>query len=254
MSNSYRIETPVDDDISCDPPYDVANLWKDTISEFAGTFLFVYIALSGVNQSVIMGGGNLAVAICFAFGLSAGIFVAGKSGGHLNPAVSFTAFLTSIDFDIKRLVMYVAAQMLGGFLAACLIMAMYYSYINDYKHKETFAGTFGTVKYSNVSFVSALIDQFVGSVLLMLAILIIPDGKYKPIGIGCSLGALGLFQGINGFALNLARDFGPRVVSSLAIGSVAFTAGDHWFWVPMVVPFFGMPFGLFVAKLLKLLQ
>ncbi len=254
MSNSYEIETPVDDDISCDPLYDMQTLWKDIQCEFIGTFAFVYIGLSGVNQSIIMGGGNLAVALCFAFGLSMGIFLAGKSGGHLNPAVSFTALLTSIDFDLKRFFMYVCAQLLGGFFAALVVMAMYYSYINNYKYKETFAGTFGTVKSQHVSLVSAIIDQFIGSFILILAIIYIPEKKYKPLAIGGTLGALGLFQGINGFAFNLARDFGPRIVSSFAIGTIAFSAGGHWFWVPMIVPFIAMPCGYAFARYLKSLE
>jgi aquaglyceroporin related protein len=254
MSGVYQIDTPVDDDISCDPLYDSQTLWKDTISEFAGTLVFVYIGLAGVNQSVLTDGGGLAVSLCFAFGLTAGIFVANKSGGHLNPAVSFTALLTNVDFSLQRFVMYTCAQLLGGFVGAGLVMCMYYSYINNFKHKEVFAGTFGTVKSPHVSLFSAILDQFVGSVILMLAIIIIPDGKCKPIGIGCTLGALGLFQGVNGFALNLARDFGPRLVSAFAIGSVAFSAEGYWFWVPMIVPFLAMPVGFMVAKTLKTLE
>ncbi len=251
MAAVYEIDTPVDDDISSDPLYDMETLWKDTICEFTGTFTFIYISLSGVNQSVITNTGQLGVAMCFAFGLTAGIHVAGRSGGHLNPAVSLVAFLTNVDFDIRRFAMYVCAQMLGGVVASMLIMSMYYSVINNYKHKEVFAGTFGTEKSQSVSVVSSIIDQFIGSVVLINAVMLSPDNRFKPLSIGCSLGALGLFQGLNGFAFNLARDLGPRIVSSWAIGSIAFSANDYWFWIPAVVPFFAMPAGVFIANYLK---
>ncbi len=256
MTNSYELETPddINDDVSCDPLYDTDTLWKDTQSEFIGTFVFVYISLSGVNQALIMQGGNLAIALCFAFGLTTGIFIAGKSGGHLNPAVSFTAMITNVDFKFNRFLMYACAQVLGGFGGALLVMAMYYSYINNFTHKELFAGTFGTVKSPHVSLFSAIIDQFIGSIILIGAIVYVPDGKYKPIAIGCTLGALGLFQGVNGFALNLARDFGPRIVASMAIGRIAFSASDYCFWIPMVIPFLGMPVGYYIIKYIKSLE
>ncbi len=254
MSNSYAIETPVDEEdiVAQQPLLNDETIFRDAILEFFGTFFFVYIGLSGVNQSLIMNGGNLTVALCFAFGLTAGIIISGKSGGHLNPAVSFTVCLTHFDFSFKRFIAYMIAQVAGGFFAGLLVYVMYCSYINSYKHKEVFAGTFGTMRSPNVSLFSAIIDQFVGSALLMLAIIIIPDSKFKPIAVGCSLGALGIFHGVNGFALNLARDFGPRVVSAFTLGTTPFTAGDYWFWVPMVIPFLGMPFGYLVSRLLDL--
>lgn len=254
MSAVYEIETPIDDDINMDPMYDMESLWKDSLHELIGTFTFIYISLSGVNQSIITNTGTLGVALCFAFGLTSGIYIAGHSGGHLNPAVSLTAYISNVEFDLRRLVMYICAQMIGGVLASALIMSMYYSLINNYKHKEVFAGTFGTLKSPSVSVFSSIIDQFVGSVFLINAILLSPDCKFKPLIIGCSLGALGLFQGLNGFAFNLARDLGPRIVSSWAIGSIAFSAADYWFWIPAVVPFFAMPVGLFIANFIKQLN
>ncbi len=247
MPEAYTIETPIDDAIDCDPAYDEQCLWKDTIGEFAGTALFVYIGLSSIQQTMLTAGSSLGVPLCFAFGLTAGIVVSGKSGGHLNPAVSLTVFLMDAGFGVKRLIMYTCAQLCGGALAAMVVMATYYSFINNYKHKEVFAGTFGTVKSPHVSLASSIIDQFVGSALLMMAIVMIPNHKYKPIAVGGVLGALGMFQGVNGFAFNLARDLGPRIVSWWAIGSIAFSAGGTWFWVPMLVPFLAMPVGCMLA-------
>jgi MIP family channel proteins len=221
------------------------------MSEFAGTFLFVYISLAGVNQAVLTNQNQFHIALCFAFGLTAGIVVANKSGGHLNPAVSMITYLSDHTFDLERLVWYIGAQMLGGIFAAMMVLAVYYSWIDSTKHKETFAGTFGTLRDPNNSLFASVLDQFIGSALLMLAIVVIPSSALKPLAIGSSLGALGLFQGTNGFAFNLARDLGPRIVSSFVLNSIPFKAADYWFWVPMIVPFFGVAFGFMISNVLR---
>jgi len=246
---SVEIMTPPDDREIVYEDEEDRPLWKDITGEFVGTFLFVYISLAGVNQAVLTNQGQFHIALCFALGLTSGIVVANKSGGHLNPAVSVVTFFTNDNFDLHRLIGYIGAQMLGGFCAGLSVLAVYYSWINNFKHKETFAGTFGTLKNHNNSLFASIIDQFIGSALLMFAIITIPNSRFKPLMIGASLGALGLFQGTNGFAFNLARDFGPRLVSSFVLGATPFTSEEYWFWVPMVVPFVGVAFGFFMSGL-----
>lgn len=229
-------------------------LVKNMLLEFFGTFSFVYVSLAGVNQAVLtQANSQLDIAICFAFGLTAGIYIAGKSGGHLNPGVSFALFLTGHDMTFKKLVGYVAAQMLGGFAAALLVIAVYYGWINEFSD-EAMVGSFGTLKNPGNSLFGSILDQFVGSAILMFGITAVPDMKCKPVIIGLLLGSLALFQGSNGFAFNLARDFSPRVASAIVFGSTPFSSMDYWFWVPMVVPFFGIPFGWLLAKLLAKLD
>jgi aquaglyceroporin related protein len=234
-------------------------LWKDAVSEFLGTLTFVYIALAGVNQVVLSSQGfayvdQFHIAMCFAMGLTAGIVIAGKSGGHLNPGVSFTMFIFDEEFSFKKFVIYSVSQLLGGFTAGLLVLSVYYSWINNSDNKKQYIGSFGTLKNGNNSLFAGILDQFIGSALLMLGILLAPDSHFKPMIIGIVLGGLGLFQGSNGFAFNLARDFGPRVASSIVFGSDVFKYEDHWFWVPAIVPFFGIPFGYIVYKSLQFIN
>lgn len=229
-------------------------LWKDLCLEFCGTFLFVYISIAGVNQVVLSSTGiidQFHIALCFALGLSSGVIVAGKSGGHLNPAVSATVFLTDPDFGFTRLIGYMFAQTCAGFAAGLLVLSVYYSWINDLPESNTLIGSFGTLKNSHNSLFASILDQFIGSALLMFGIVTTPDSWSKPLTVGAVLGGLGLFQGTNGFAFNLARDFGPRLASAIVFGSDAFTAVDSWVWVPAIVPFFGVFFGWVCAVLLK---
>jgi aquaglyceroporin related protein len=230
-------------------------LWKDAISEFIGTTLFVYISLAGVNQAILTNQSQLHIAQCFALGLTSGIIVANKSGGHLNPAVSVITYITNQEFGLTRLISYIAAQMCGGFVGGLLVLSVYYSWINNFDDKDTlFAGAFGTGKETNNSLFASILDQFYGSALLMFGIVMIPDSSVKPLAIGTVLGALGLFQGTNGFAFNLARDLGPRIASSIVLGATPFTFANYWFWVPMIIPFFGVAFGCMMAKLIKKLD
>ena len=233
-------------------------LWKDILLEYFGTLTFVYISLAGVNQAVLSAGSGAVdqvhVALCFTLGLTAGIIVAGQSGGHLNPAVSLTMYATDSNFNAKRLLGYIVAQVYGGFTAGLLVISVYYSWINNLKDPETSIGSFGTLKNDNNSLFSAILDQFIGSALLMLGAMMTSASWYKPITVGTILGGLGLFQGTNGFAFNLARDFGPRAASAVVFGTEPFTAADYWFWVPAVIPFFGIPFGWGLHKVLSALK
>jgi MIP family channel proteins len=233
----------------------VRPIWKDAALEFFGTFLFVYISLAGVNQTVLSGSSDqVHIALCFAIGLTSGILVAKRSGAHLNPAVTMTVYCTSQSFELVRMISYIIAQLCGGFCAGLLVLAIYYSWINNYPQSNVLIGSFGTLKNENNSLGSAIIDQFVGSALLMIPIAIAPESWVKPITIGVTIGALGLFQGSNGFAFNLARDFAPRLASTIVFGADSFSAASNWFWVPVVVPFFGIPVGWFLARQLTMIQ
>ena len=255
MSTVVEIPTPEEQYRLEPPPYRA--LWKDIALEFFGTLTFVYISLAGVNQVVLSNPNSVDqfhIALCFTLGLSSGIIVADKSGGHLNPAVSLTVYGTDPDFGTTRLIGYMLAQLCGGFTAGLLVLAVYYSWINNSAESNTAIGSFGTLKNESNSLVAAILDQFIGSALLMFGIIMTPDSSTKPLTIGAILGGLGLFQGSNGFAFNLARDLGPRLASSIVFGSDVFTASDHWFWVPIVIPFIGIRFGLSMAQMLKSIQ
>lgn len=230
------------------------SLWKDCALECVGTFSFVYIALAGVSQVVLSGSSDqLHVALCFALGLTSGIVIAGKSGGHLNPAVSMTVYLTDPWFCTNRFLGYIISQFVGAFVAALVVIAVYYGWINE-GPDELSVGSFGTFKNPNNSLFGSILDQFIGAALLMFAILRVPDSRFKPAIIGIVLGGIALFNGSNGFAINPARDFGPRLASSIVFGDLAFTKEDHWFWVPLVIPFFGAPFGYALHLLMKLID
>lgn len=231
------------------------SLWDDCMLEAVGMAFFVYISLSGVHQAVFTALGSASavneihVALCFMLGLSAGITIALKSGAHLNCAVSFALFVFgSISF--KRFIAYTSAQMIGAFLAALLVLAVNDSRINNLADDHVLMGAYGTLRNPANSLFSTIIDQIIGTALLMVGIIKSTNTKWKPLYIGMVLGGLGLFQGSNSYAFNPSRDFAPRVASSIIYGSDPFTNQDSWFWVPMLMPFVGAPLGYVIAQLL----
>ena len=252
MSVVVEIPTP-EGSFICEPFNEERSLYRDIGLEFLGTFVFVYISLAGVHQAVLTESAStqLQVAICFMIGLASGIIVAGRSGGHLNPAVTLTTYMTGSGFGLSRLIGYMLAQLAGGFIAGMLVLAVYYSWIKDYPESNAQIGAFGTLRDPHNSLFQSILDQFIGSALLMFGIVFTPASWSKPITIGAVLGGLGLFQGTNGFAFNPARDLGPRLASSIIFSTKPFTVESHWFWVPLVIPFFGVAFGWKAAQLLK---
>ncbi len=254
MTTSLEIATPHSSLNQEDLSYVVERpLFHDALLEMTGTALFVYISLAGVHQAVLAALSasstvdQLHIAICFVLGLSSGIVIASKSGAHLNTSVSFTLWLAG-KISFVRFVGYALAQFVGGFLGALLVMAHYYSRSKLFP-EGSLVGAYGTLKDPSNSLFSSILDQIIGSALLMFGILRAPDNKYKPIVIGLVLGGLGLFQGSNGFAFNLARDLAPRVASTIIYASAPFTTEDYWFWVPMCMPFVGMPIGYILDRI-----
>lgn len=228
------------------------SLAKRSISEGIGMFFFIFIALGTVNQTVLgalIGKyevSQLTIAFGFAIGLGVGVHLCGPiSGGHLNPAISFTMSLFKklpwIDF-----MWYSFAQLIGAFFASLLIFCIYYDSITLFPYSQTTAGLYGTLKQSQTSIGIGLLEQIIGTALLMFGILLsVRDNPDKPNiwMIGSVLGALAIFLGSNGFAFNMARDLGPRMMSAMFWGVDVFYYENYWWWVPIVGSFIGAPLG-----------
>lgn len=263
MSNYIRSDTPIDSRVSIVPEamnYNTINevlpnksMLKLACSEFFGTFLFIYIAIAGVNQTVLTtlsGGGpvnQLQISLCFAIGLASGVVVSKYSGGHLNPAISFSVWLFDSSFTTVQFITYVVAQVLGAICSGLLVLCVYDNWVEVYS-QESVVGMYGTFKNPNNSLFGSIMDQIIGSFLLMFAIKLVPDTKFKPGVIGLILGGLGLFQGSNGFAFNLARDLGPRIASTIVFGTLPFTYASSWWWCPTFLSLFGCPLGYYFSQ------
>lgn len=238
------------------------SLTREVLAEFLGTCVLILFGTGVVAQTVLSGGaaGNqLTINIAWGLGVAMGCYVsAGVSGAHLNPAVSI-ALAVHRQFPWRKVLPYSLAQTLGAFVAAAVVFITYREAfgafdggIRQVLGEQGTAGIFATYPRAFLStFPGGFIDQVVGTALLMGVIFGIADVRHAvpsglgPLFVGLLVVAIGMSFGFNaGYAINPARDFGPRLFTFVAgWGSEVFRAGNAWWWVPIVAPILGATLG-----------
>lgn len=243
----------------------IRHILREPLAEFLGTMIMLLIG-DGVVAQVVLSSGTKgdyqSISWCWGIGVMFGIYAsAGISGAHLNPAVSF-ANCVYRGFPWKKLPIYILAQMLGAFVAALIVYANYKSAFDMYEGvgvrtvsgPTSTAGIFCTYPAPFMTRTGMFFSEFIASSLLMIGIYAINDENNLPAG---NLGPLCMFFLIfglgasfgweTGYAMNPARDFGPRVASrAIGYGNEVFSAGGYYFWIPIVAPVLGTTFGGFV--------
>ena len=231
---------------------------REAAAEFLGTFILIMFGVGVVAQTVLSRGANgsfLAINIGWGLAVMLGVYAAGGvSGAHLNPAVTLALAVTR-GFSWSKVVPYTMAQMAGAFVASAVVFVTYYDAFNAYDSgvrqvagDQGTAGIFATYPQPFLSVMGGFIDQVVGTALLMAGVLAVTDqrnnaapGWLTPVLVGGIVIAVGVAFGFNaGYAINPARDFGPRLFTAVAgWGGGVFTAGSGWWWVPIVAPCVG---------------
>ncbi|XP_060927109.1 aquaporin-3a [Limanda limanda] len=243
-------------------------LLRQALAECLGTLILVMFGCGAVAQLVLSGGSHgMFLTVNFAFGFAAtlGILVCGQvSGGHLNPAVTFALCLLGRE-PWKKFPMYFLFQTIGAFFGSAIIFAMYYDALWD--HPGNFhvsgpnatAGIFATYPGKHLTIVNGFFDQIIGTAALIVCILAIvdPHNNSIPQGleaftVGFVVLVIGLSMGFNsGYAVNPARDLGPRIFTAMAgWGTEVFTARNGWFLVPIFAPFLGTVIGVMIYQLM----
>ncbi|WP_432561023.1 MIP/aquaporin family protein [Kineococcus sp. SYSU DK003] len=235
----------------------------EMLAEFAGTAILILFGV-GVVAQVVAGqnGGDDAIHWSWGLGVTFGVYVAGRTtGAHLNPAVSI-ALAVFKGFPWKKVVPYVVAQFLGAFVAAGIVRWIYADAIDTVDAGTTSAtqGIFSTLPGEGISISTAFWDQIVGTAILVFLIFAItearatpPAANLAPFIIGLVVVGIGMAWGSNaGYAINPARDFGPRLLSYVTgyEDAMRTPAGDFYFWVPIVAPIIGGVIGGGLYKIL----
>ncbi|XP_060116057.1 aquaporin-9 [Heteronotia binoei] len=244
------------------------SLVKEGLSEFLGTFVMVTLGLGCVAQSVLSRGelgGAPVISVGFAMAVTIAIYVAGGvSGGHINPAVSFAMCITG-KMPWAKFPVYVLTQFLGAFVGAAAVFGINYDALMFYTggnltvtgHTGT-AHIFATYPAEYLSTTNGFADQVISTAFLLLGVFAIFDAEnlgvpkgLEPIGVGLLIILLTSAMAMNsGCAMNPARDLSPRLFTFLAgWGPEVFTAGNHWWWVPVVGPMVGAGFGAAIYML-----
>ncbi|MDG9723046.1 MULTISPECIES: MIP/aquaporin family protein [unclassified Streptomyces] len=243
-------------------------------AEFAGTMILILFGC-GVVAQVVAGGaltdpeGGLgdhdSISWAWGLGVTLGVYVAARlSGAHINPAVT-VALAVFKGFPWRKVVPYALAQTAGAFVAALLVRWNYTEALAkaDPGHTIKTQFVFSTLPANGNTALpvhewGAFRDQVIGTAILLLLILALTDMLNSPPGanlapfvIGLVVVAIGMAFGTNaGYAINPARDFGPRLASFLTGygGAWRDQYGNLYFWVPIVGPLIGGVLGAGVYK------
>ncbi|WP_145491787.1 MIP/aquaporin family protein [Yersinia aleksiciae] len=238
------------------------------IAEFLGTGLLIFFGVGCVAALKLAGAsfGQWEISIIWGLGVAMAIYLtAAISGAHLNPAVTIALWLFAC-FDRRKVIPYILAQVAGAFCAAALVYGLYYNLFVDFEQTHQMvrgsaesldlAGIFSTYPNPHISVFQAFLVETVITAILMCLILAltddgngIPRGPLAPLLIGILIAVIGASMGpLTGFALNPARDFGPKTFAYLAgWGEIAFTGGRDipYFLVPIFGPIAGALLGAF---------
>jgi glycerol uptake facilitator protein len=242
------------------------NLYTAMLGEFLGTALLILLIDGVVATAVLMNKEVDWVVVTAGCGLAVtlSVYVSGRmSGGHLNPAVTL-ALAVRGEFPWARLLPYWHAQLAGAFAGAALVYADYASAFTAFEATNHIvrgamvdgklagpaaggAGVFATYPAFD-DLAGNLFSEFLGTALLLFGIRALtdrrnaaPQGNLEPVLIGALVTAIGLsLGGLTGFAINPARDLGPRLASAVfGWGMSVFRSHDGYFWVPIVAPLVG---------------
>ncbi len=226
------------------------------IAELIGTALLITLGC-GVVANVILektkgqGGGWIVITTAWAFAVFVGVVVAAPySGAHINPAVTIGLAVAG-SFEWSEVPSYLLAQLLGAMIGAFFVWITYKDHFDITKDKSLKLGVFATIPAIR-NFGSNLFSEVFGTFVLVFTILFFTDASMATteeiIGLG-SLGALpvallvwviGLaLGGTTGYAINPARDLGPRLIH--AIMPIKDKGSSDWAysWVPILGPILG---------------
>lgn len=237
------------------------------LSETLGTMLLTLLGCGVVANHLLTntkgrGGGFLMVNIGWGIAVLAGVYAATRSGAHLNPAVTLgilvsgaDAYAPGVDITVLNTIAYFLGEFLGGFLGGVLCWLAYRQHFDKHENAAEKLGVFSTgPQYRNVTW--NLVTEIIATFVLVFVILsFTPDSTpagFGPIavallvvGIGASLG------GPTGYAINPARDMGPRLAH--AVVPIKGKGSNDWgySWIPVVGPIVGGVAAGLIAQLVK---
>lgn len=238
------------------------------IAEIVGTFFLILLGC-GVNANVSLqktygsGSGWIVITTGWAFAVYTGVVVAGPhSGAHLNPAVTIGLALAG-EFSIYDVPNYIIAQFIGAMLGAFFVWLMNKDHFDATEDGNSKRGVFCNAPAIPNTFLN-LLTEVLGTFVLVFSVLYFTDAVATKdntiIGLG-SLGALpvalivwgiGLsLGGTTGYAINPARDLGPRIVHALVPIKNKGSNGWGYSWIPVVGPILGGALAAGIAMFLR---
>ncbi|WP_207510614.1 MIP/aquaporin family protein [Longitalea luteola] len=238
-------------------------------AEFIGTMFLILLGTGVVANVILKGtkgnaGGWMVITTGWALAVFVGVVIAGPySTAHLNPAVSIGLAIAG-KFDWANVPAYVLAQLLGAMAGAFLTWLVYKDHFNTTADPDTQLAVFSTSPaIRNVTF--NLLSEIIGTFVLIFVVFYFTDAEIRnpkaPIGLG-SLGALpvaflvwaiGLsLGGTTGYAINPARDLGPRIIHALLPIKQKGSSNWKYAWIPVIGPTIGAVLAALIYMLLEI--
>lgn len=243
-------------------------LLGEFIGEVFGTFILILlgdgvVANVGLAPRLAAPGYNWnTITLGWAFAVVVAVYVtAGVSGAHINPAVTL-ALAVKKGFSWAKVIPYWIAQMIGAFLGA---LGVYLCYLDGLVEAgmpnvwctgpgsvfgASFWGGAGGSAVGSYSLLTAFICEIFGTAVLLWGVLAVTAekggaGKLGPLLVGLTVLAVGLsLGGPSGYAINPARDLGPRIFGVL-VGTTGLFSGLYWLVAPIIGPLVGGVIGVF---------
>lgn len=229
------------------------------LAEFVGTFLLILFG-NGVVAGVLLKQSKSEnagwIVICIAWGLSVAMAiyaVGGISGAHINPAVTLALAING-SFPWDNVLGYWAAQLLGAFVGSALVWVHYYPHWKVTDDQGLKLAVFCTAPAIRNT-VSNFISEFIGTAVLIIGLLFIGANTFteglNPLVVGALITAIGFsFGGTTGFAINPARDLGPRLAHFIL--PIAGKGGSDWgyAWIPVLGPLAGGAAGVWIYQMI----
>lgn len=218
------------------------------MAEFLGTMLLVWlgdgvVAAVALNKSKGQNGGWIVVTMAWGLAVAIPVYIfGGISGAHINPAVTIANAAVG-NFAWAQVPSYVAAQMLGAMTGAALVWLTYLPHWKETEDKATKLGVFCTapaIRDTKANFLT----EFLVTGLLVFGLMGLGQAKmvdgFTPLVVGLFIVVIGLsLGGPTGYAINPARDLGPRIAH--AILPIAGKGDSDWAyaWIPVIAPVLG---------------
>lgn len=225
------------------------------LAEFFGTMLLIILG-NGVVAGVVLkrtkseNAGWLTVVVGWGLAVTLAVFAVGNfSGAHLNPAVTI-GLLVDGSFPSDQVLGYILCQMAGAFVGAVIVWLHYLPHWKETPDAAAKLAVFSTGPALR-STMSNLISEIIATAVLVLGLLFLGGNEFsqgvKPVIVGFLIIAIGLsLGGTTGFAINPARDLGPRIAHFLLPIHGKGSSDWSYAWVPVVGPLIGGVLGAVV--------
>ena len=223
------------------------------IFELVGTFVLILlgdgvVAGSTLSKSKGQGAGWVVITLGWGFAVMCGVFIAGPySGAHLNPAVTLGLAVAG-QFEWAGVLPYILAQMIGGFLGATAVYLFYKDHFDATPDADTKLGVFCTMPAIRSTWRNFFCEALATWLLVFTIMMFSVKGNTPMVGMGslgafpvtCLIMAIGMsLGGATGYAINPARDLGPRIAHALLPIKDKRDSGWSYSWIPVAGPLVG---------------